>query len=66
MPKKIRCVTCKKSLGYNGHKCKCDNMYCDKHRMPEKHDCSFDHKIENKTRLIKENPVIVPDKLIKI
>ena len=66
MAKKIRCVECKKSVGLQGFKCKCERVFCNKHRMPEEHSCSYDFKQDHKEKLIKENPIIVPDKLLKI
>ncbi len=34
------CVHCKKKSVILIH-CKCDNQYCIKHQLPEKHNCTF-------------------------
>lgn len=48
--KKSRCSysSCGKKLSIidMGIGCKCNLLYCGKHRLPEAHNCSFDHKKE--------------------
>ena len=42
-----RCVTCEKKLPLVDATvglCKCGNTYCSRHRLPEHHDCTFDHR----------------------
>ena len=34
--------------------CKCGNIYCSKHRMPEMHDCQYVYKMD-KEKFIKDN-----------
>ena len=61
---KLRCSFpgCKKKLSIlNQYKCRCDLMYCSKHKLPESHDCSYDYK-SDKIKLEK----VVADKVIKI
>lgn len=41
---KERCWFCKRKCGINGIECKCGYVYCSKHRLPESHECQFDHK----------------------
>ncbi|KRX09400.1 hypothetical protein PPERSA_04706 [Pseudocohnilembus persalinus] len=41
---KERCWNCNRKCGLNGIECKCGFVYCSKHRLPEQHDCQFDHK----------------------
>jgi predicted nucleic acid binding AN1-type Zn finger protein len=61
------CIICNKKLGLLSFTCKCgDKQYCSQHRMPEFHNCSFDFKKEHRDRLIKQNPIIVSDKITKI
>lgn len=61
------CFVCKKKVGLLGFKCKCgDEQFCSKHRMPESHDCKYDFKKEQREKLMRENPVIISDKIIKI
>ena len=40
-------------------------IFCDKHRLPEDHNCSFNHKNFNKTKIIEEMKC-TNNKLIKI
>ena len=32
-----RCYKCHKNVGLLGIPCKCDYIFCNKHRMPEEH-----------------------------
>ncbi|XP_060553132.1 AN1-type zinc finger protein 3-like [Ruditapes philippinarum] len=44
---KRRCNVCKCKLELAQRtigKCKCDNVFCSLHRLPELHNCDFDHK----------------------
>ncbi len=41
---KDNCGTCEKRLGIRGFKCKCEIYFCKKHRLPENHECGFDHR----------------------
>lgn len=58
-----RCETCKKKVGIIGFKCRCGSMFCAEHRLPEKHECSFDYKTMGREILKKQIPLIKPDKL---
>lgn len=42
--KKNRCAFkgCKKKLKLTNMECKCKNRFCDKHRLPESHNCKWD------------------------
>ncbi len=40
-------------------KCRCNNIYCVLHRMPERHDCSFNFAID-KEIFIQENKCVEP------
>ena len=58
MPKK-RCamVGCNKKLASADEiigLCKCNNLYCVKHRMPENHKCTYCYKID-KDKFINDN-----------
>jgi hypothetical protein len=35
---------CKKKTGLTANKCRCDKVFCPKHRLPEKHTCSHDFR----------------------
>jgi len=39
-------------------KCKCEKSFCTIHRLPESHNCNFDHSIFNKDKFIKENKCV--------
>jgi len=44
---KKRCYKCKVRLELAIReigRCKCDYVFCQMHRLPEQHDCTFDHK----------------------
>lgn len=64
--KKARCGVCRSKLGLTGFKCRCDNMYCDKHRYADDHSCTFDYVSMHKEQLTKDNPVVVAAKLEKL
>lgn len=46
--------------------CKCEYIYCTKHRLPESHNCTFDHKSNDKKLLEKTVQKCVSDKVTKI
>lgn len=62
-----KCKMCGKSLrGLVFFGCKCCNeneWFCNKHRLPEMHNCTFDFKELYKKQIEKENPHIIPKKL---
>ena len=65
-PKKRRCAICKKKLSILDFGCRCGNLYCSVHRLPEQHNCSFDYEKMGKDILDKNNPVVVNEKVLKI
>jgi hypothetical protein len=60
------CWNCDKKIGIRGFPCKCRYTFCKSHRMPEDHDCEFDHKQEGKNKLKDLNCVVQNDKVEKI
>ena len=44
--KKPRCAfeCCKKKLSFTDWACKCDKIFCQKHRSAPEHNCSYDWK----------------------
>lgn len=47
--KKPRCSSCPQKLGLSTtYQCRCEGMFCAKHRYPETHACSFDFKTEGR------------------
>lgn len=63
-----RCCVCKKRVGVMGFACKCDHeaLFCIHHRLPEQHNCGFDHKSVYRQILAKENPPCIPSKMNKV
>ena len=55
---KLKCFLCKKKLTLTAIKCKCEEYFCNKHRYPEEHQCTFNYKKESKEKLIENNPKI--------
>lgn len=72
--KKSRCkyivdnknTKCRVKLSLVDQECRCGIKFCAKHRLPENHNCSFDFKEEGRRILMKNNPPIVPIKIIKV
>lgn len=63
---KVRCPVegCNKKLGLVDFKCKCQNTYCAKHRVPDTHACSYDFRQEQTNRLMKHmSTAIVGNKI---
>lgn len=46
-----RCFNCNKKTGLLGVECKCGYVYCNSHRLPENHECAFNHKAALEERL---------------
>ena len=65
----MRCafINCNKKLKpFSNYECKCLNFYCNIHRLPESHDCTFNYKnLDKKCELI-ENMKCIKDKVVKI
>ncbi|KAL5570042.1 hypothetical protein UlMin_026617 [Ulmus minor] len=63
---KKRCDSCNKKVGLTGITCRCGNLFCGRHRLPEVHKCNFDYKSAAREVLTKQNPVCKADKLQRI
>jgi len=67
---KIRCSYegCRKKLLLSDFACKCENRFCQLHRLPEDHKCKIDYKTKEKERLKKRllSEKTVADKVIRI
>ena len=61
-----KCFKCKKKLGINGFNCKCNKIFCSKHRYSFEHSCTVDHIKNKKEEIKKNNPVVKADKFEKI
>eukprot|EP00347_Sterkiella_histriomuscorum_P010491 403376079 len=59
------CWNCKRKVGLLGFVCKCDFVFCGKHRYAEEHDCQFDYKQRQQEKLAKENPLVQRGKISK-
>ena len=59
----MRCFKCKRKLGLVNFPCKCTNTYCIKCRLPENHNCQYDHKKELLEKLKKDLPKIIAKKI---
>lgn len=58
---------CVKRLKITDMKCRCGNIYCCFHRLPENHKCTFDYKLkQNEIKNIEEEMKCVNQKCIKI
>lgn len=66
-PKKkaSRCnhTDCNKKLGLMPFNCKCGRNFCARHRHIDTHECTYDHKSDERRRLGETLPQIVADKL---
>ncbi|KAI8143178.1 hypothetical protein BJV82DRAFT_578894 [Fennellomyces sp. T-0311] len=54
-----RCFMCRTKIPLAkqlSNKCRCEYVFCDSHRYPDKHDCDFDHASMDKDILAKKNP----------
>ena len=63
---KEKCYYCKKKLPIISYTCRCENKYCQKCRMPENHNCTFDFKNYGKKELESNLTKIVANKVIRI
>lgn len=62
-----RCTYCRRKLKLAEKivgKCRCELIYCLKHR--NEHICSFDYRKDQMNQLIKNNPQIIAEKIDRI
>ena len=64
-PNSIKCYHCKKK-SHILMECSCTQKFCLKCRHPEDHICSFNFKEKGIAELVKNNPIIVGEKVVKI
>ena len=57
---------CVKKLGLMPFVCRCEKEFCNKHRMPETHNCIFDYKTNGKKQLEAQNQCVTFEKILKI
>jgi predicted nucleic acid binding AN1-type Zn finger protein len=58
-----RCPTCRHKLLLSDTACRCGLRHCGKHRLPEEHGCTFDHRAHDKAALQKAVVACVSDKI---
>ena len=65
--KKRRCFYCKKRLKLlEENLCKCEKIFCPKHRLCHSHNCPLIKSEDHKKKIEKNNPKIQNDKVDKI
>ena len=60
---------CKKKITLimqEANRCQCKSVFCSKHRLPELHNCTFDHKKSGKEALKKTLVEVKAEKVIAI
>lgn len=60
-----RCIKCRKKI-LMIYACTCRGTFCLRCRMPEDHDCKFDHQAAYKELLKLKNPKVESKKLESI
>lgn len=56
----MKCFMCNKKIKLLSiHSCKCGNSYCNSHKSPENHNCTYDYFAEHKKFLLDNNPVVL-------
>lgn len=48
---KFHCFSCETKVGYLGFLCKCEYIFCGKHRHFSEHNCTFDFKTYDRQKL---------------
>jgi hypothetical protein len=59
-----RCFCCNKRINLLGVECKCGYVFCNGHRMPEDHKCSFNHKAVLDEKLKRQLNKVAHEKVI--
>lgn len=60
-----KCFFCKKKSHFLCE-CRCGKKFCVNHRLPEKHNCTFDYREYEKNIIRLNNPKVVSEKITKI
>lgn len=63
----IRCTVCMKRVKMLEFRCKCDGdkVFCITHRYPENHNCTYNYKACNKSKIEMDNPRIICTKVAR-
>lgn len=63
---KSRCSECNKKLNISAtYTCRCQKLFCSKHRYSETHACTYDYKKEGRKVIAEENPQVTAPKITK-
>jgi len=54
---------CRKKLALSAIGCACGLRFCNEHRYPESHECTFDFRGRDRAQLKRDNPDVVASKL---
>ena len=49
-----QCNVCKKRLSLTAMECRCGLKFCQSHRYPDQHECTYDYKTESRKALAKQ------------
>jgi len=60
------CASCNKNVGLLGFTCRCEKEFCAKHRDARDHNCTFDYKTFDRTKIAQSNPVVSSRKVPEI
>ena len=55
MPTNCAKEGCKRNIPLIEWKCRCEKKFCTKHRLPEKHNCTYDFKMSEEEQKKKSN-----------
>lgn len=61
-----KCFNCKRKVGLLGFRCRCDFVFCSKHRYAEEHGCTYNYKEAQKEKLSADNVKVVGSKIERI
>ena len=61
--RKSRCGMCKKKIKLTLFDCKCDKVFCLRHKAREDHDCTFDYLEKGNEELSEEIPLVFAEKV---
>lgn len=64
--RRCACTGCKAKLLLTDFACKCSTRFCQSHRLPEDHACTFDHKGAGKAILKEQLVRAVNDKIERV
>ena len=60
----MNCGKCNKELMIH-YECKCNKVFCRKHKFPEDHNCKYNFKKDFEEKLKINNPKIINNKFEK-